>query len=218
MKDLARRVWLVTFGALVSFVLYETIKTLLFPRMSVIVSHVVTVMVVAVLTFFVSRYALTRYGAVLAEVERQTKMSEETNRLLAGVLATMREGVLIVDANLRVVLYNDAATRVVKLPQKASTNGSPRAATTLAGDDSLSRAASSLPMTAPLFRLIDATRDPAINDAFRQALDKHASVETRVEMTGVEPRCYQLNVAPLGSMLFVGVFFDITQLERLERV
>src|SRR5207237_3920545 len=116
MKDLARRVWLATLAALVSFVVYEAIKTLLFPRMSVIVSHIVTVVVVAVLTFFVSRYALLRYGAALAEVERQTKMSEETNRLLAGVLATMREGVLIVDANLRVVLYNDAATRVVKLP------------------------------------------------------------------------------------------------------
>src|SRR5690348_244590 len=116
MKDLARRVWLATLGALFAFVLYETIKTLLFPRMSVVVSHVITVLVVAVLTFFVSRYALTRYGAALAEVERQTKMSEETNRLLAGVLATMREGVLIVDTNLRVVLYNDSATRVVKLP------------------------------------------------------------------------------------------------------
>jgi two-component system phosphate regulon sensor histidine kinase PhoR len=223
MKDLARRVWLVTTGALALFVFYETIKTLLFPRMSVVVSHVITVIVVAVLTFFVSRYALTRYGAALAEVERQTRMSEETNRLLAGVLATMREGVLIVDANLRVVLYNDAATRVVKLPQKASTNGPPhvaatRVATALAGDDSLSRAANTLPATAPLFRLIDTTRSPAINDAFRQALDHHASVETRVEMAGVEPRCYQLNVAPLSSTLVVGVFFDITQLERLERV
>ena len=218
MKDLARRVWLATLGALALFVVYETIKTLLFPRMSVIVSHVITVTVVAVLTFFVSRYALRRYGAALAEVERQTQMSEETNRLLAGVLATMREGVLIVDADLRVVLYNDAATRVVRLPQKASTNGSPRVATTFAGDDSLSRAANTLPATASPFRLIDATRNPAINDAFRQALDRHASVETRVEMARVESRCYQLNVAPLGSALVVGVFFDIMQLERLERV
>ena len=55
MKDLARRVWLVTLAALALFIVYETIKTLLFPRMSVIVSHVITVIVVAVLTFFVSR-------------------------------------------------------------------------------------------------------------------------------------------------------------------
>ncbi|HKP13023.1 MAG TPA: ATP-binding protein [Blastocatellia bacterium] len=218
MKDLARRVWLATLAALASFVAYETIKTLLFPHMSVVVSHVITVVVVAVLTFFVSRYALTRYGAALAEVERQTKMSEETNRLLGGVLATMREGVLIVDAAMRVVLYNDAAMRVVKLPRKAPASGSPHQAAALAGDDSLSRAANALPAAAPLFRLIEATRDPAINDAFRQALDKHEMVETRVEMAEVEPRSYQLNVAPLGSALVVGVFFDITQLERLERV
>src|SRR5204863_3922547 len=34
----------------------------------------------------------------------------------------------------------------------------------------------------------------------------------------VETRSYQLNVAPLSRVLVVGVFFDITQLERLERV
>src|SRR5436853_2780764 len=227
MKDLARRVWLVTLAALVLFVIYETIKTLLFPRMSVVVSHVITVIAVAVLTFFVSRYALSRYSAALAEVERQTKMSEETNRLLAGVLATMREGVLIVDANLRVVLYNDAATHVVKLPAgEAATRRRGEAATIGASDhspvvsqsQSFVAASPRLPFAASQFRLIEATRDPAINEAFRQALDKHAAVETRVDMAEVEPRCYQLNVAPLGSALAVGVFFDITQLERLERV
>ena len=217
MKDLARRVWLVTLAALALFVVYETIKTLLFPRMSVVVSHVITVVVVAVLTFYVSRYALQRYGAALAEVERQTRMSEETNRLLAGVLATMHEGVLIVSRDMRVVLYNDAAARVVKLPHKVSANGSPRVAATPAADDSLSRAADALP-AASQFRLIDVTRDPLINDAFRQALDKREAVEARIEMADVEPRSYQLNVAPLGHALVVGVFFDITQLERLERV
>src|SRR5436853_2126848 len=115
MKGLAQRVWPVTLAAFVLFVVYETIKTLMFPRMSVVVSHVITVIVVAALTYVVSRYALSRYGAALAEIERQTRMIEETNHLLAGVLATMREGVLIVDRDLRIVLYNDAATRVVKL-------------------------------------------------------------------------------------------------------
>jgi len=33
-----------------------------------------------------------------------------------------------------------------------------------------------------------------------------------------DQRSFQLNVAPLGGDLVVGVFFDITQLERLERV
>src|ERR1700742_3192294 len=166
MKDLARRVWLVTLAALALFVVYETVKTLLFPRMSVVMSHVITVMVVAVLTFYVSRYALARYGEALAEIERQTKMSDETNRLLSGVLATMREGVLIVSADMRIVLYNDAATRVVKLPHKAQALNGSRAVSVFNPDDSLSRAANTLPANTPSFRLIDATRDPAINDAF----------------------------------------------------
>src|SRR4029079_5872848 len=44
------------------------------------------------------------------------------------------------------------------------------------------------------------------------------SVEARVEMAAPEARSFQLNVAPLGRNLAVGVFFDITQLERLEPV
>lgn len=198
MKDLARRVWLATLAAFGLFVVYETIKTLMFPRMSVVVSHVITVIVVAALTYVVSRYALSRYGAALAEIERQTRMSEETNHLLAGVLATMREGVLIVDRDLRIVLYNDAATRVVKLPEG---DASPR-----------------LRLAASSFRLIEATRDPLIHQAFRQALDQHAAVETLIEMAQVGGRSYQLNVTPLNDSLTVGVFFDITELQRLERV
>ena len=216
MKDLARRVWLATLAALVLFVLYETLKTLAFPAMSVVVSHVITVIVVAVLTFYVSRYALARYAEALTEIERQRKMSEETNRLLAGVLATMREGVLIVDADMRIVLYNDAATRVVKLPKSAT--GATRDLEALGADDSLSRVANWLPIGTPPLRLIDATRDPSIYDAFRQALDRRTAVEARVEMADLDMRCYQLNAAPLGRSLVVGVFFDITQLERLERV
>src|SRR5712692_2230832 len=115
MNDLARRVWVVTFAALLIFVVYEIIKTVLFPHISVISSHVITVIVVAVMTFFVSRYALGRYGQALAEIQRQTAITEETNRLLAGVLATMREAVVIVDSQMRVALYNEAAARIFKL-------------------------------------------------------------------------------------------------------
>src|SRR6185503_14494211 len=118
MKDLARRVWVVTLAALLIFVVYETIKTALFPELSVISSHVITVIVVAVMTFFVSRYALNRYSQALSETQRQTRITQETNTLLAGVLATMREAVIIVDSQMRVALYNDAAAAMFKLPPK----------------------------------------------------------------------------------------------------
>src|SRR6185295_9575840 len=162
MKDIARRVWMVTIAALVIFVVYETIKTLLFPGMSVIVSHVITVMVVAVMTFFVSRYGFERYSAVLAEINRQTEMTEETNRLLSGVLATMREGVLIVNSDMRIVLYNDAASRVMKLPStRAQENGNGGASVGNSPPQSLAPAPLHpfTPSQADALRLVDATRD-----------------------------------------------------------
>jgi sensor histidine kinase regulating citrate/malate metabolism len=116
MKDIARRVWVATAASVAAFAIYETIKTLIHPDMSVVTSHVITVMVVGVLTFFVSRYALARYSEAISEIERQTRMIEETNHLLAGVLETMHEGVLIVDSAMNILLYNNAATRIVKLP------------------------------------------------------------------------------------------------------
>src|SRR5204862_3011338 len=62
------------------------------------------------------------------------------------------------------------------------------------------------------------TRDPAINGAFSRVLEYRTPVELRIEMADREARSFQLHVAPLGNDLAVGVFFDITQLERLERV
>lgn len=203
---------MVTLAAVTTFAVYEVIKTLIFPDMSVATSHVVTVIVAGVLSFFVSRYALTRYNAVLVEVERQTVMTEETNRLLSAVLATMREGVLIVNSEMSIVLYNDAATQIVKLPRTEPSDHLPSAK-----ESSLPAAHTLLP-GARLTRLVDATRDPAINSAFRRALDEHTTVELRVDMADRTASSFQLNVAPLGRGLAVGVFFDITQLERLERV
>ncbi|HWP44471.1 MAG TPA: ATP-binding protein [Blastocatellia bacterium] len=200
MRDIARRVWIVTFAAVLFFAVFEVLKTVLFPQISLIDSHIMTVIIAGVTTYFVSRYALARYGKALNQIERQTEMAEETNRLLSAVLATMREGVLVTDSQMRIQLYNDAAARILRLPE--------------VGTSSLHSAAQS----ARPIRLVEATRDPAINAAFRHALEERTQVETRVETADLEPRSFQLNVAPLGRGLAVGVFFDITQLERLERV
>ena len=221
--------WLVTLATLLIFVIYEIIKTVLFPHISVINSHVITVIVVAVMTFFVSRYALGRYGQALAEIQRQTTITEDTNRLLAGVLATMREAVVIVDSQMRVALYNDAAAPMFKLP--ATDAGRPRARTRTAVDEALEEGESAARARRSIadasggaadstraYRLTDVTRDPAINTAFKRVLEVRTPVELRIDMADREHRSFQLNVAPLGSDLAVGVFFDITQLERLERV
>ena len=199
MNNLGKRVWLVTLAALGIFVLYEGIKTALFPHISVITSHVITVIVVAIMTFFVSRYALNRYGEALSEIKHQSAITEETNKLLAGVLATMQEAVLIVDSEMRLALYNEAAARIFKLA---------------AADAGKSNATK----TSRAYRLTDATRDPAVNRAFARVLEDRASDVIQVEMADREHRAFQLNIAPLGPELAVGVFFDTTQLERLERI
>lgn len=203
---------MVTLAAVITFAVYEAIKTLIFPNMSVVTSHIITVIVAGIFSFFVARYALARYNAALLEVERQTVMTEETNRLLSAVLATMREGVLIVNSEMSIVLYNDAATHIVKLPATEPADWPP------VEKDALLPAAHTSQPGAGLTRLVDATRDPAINSAFRRALDERTAVELRVDMADRAASSFQLNVAPLGRGLAVGVFFDITQLERLERV
>lgn len=232
MKDIERRVWIVTLAALLLFAIYETIKTVLFPSLSIVSSHIITVVVVVVMTFLVSRYALGRYSQALSEVQRQTAITEETNRLMAGVLATMREGVVIVNSQFGIALYNEAAARIFKLRETDIAKPA-----TLRGQDSQRVAArdeahelrehvtiqsqtveGSSNSSARKYRLTDATRDPAINSAFRRALEEKMPVELRVDMADREHRSFQLNVAPLGGDLAVGVFFDITQLERLERV
>ena len=224
MQDLAKRVWLVTLTALLLFVVYETVKTLLFPNLSIITSHVITVIVVAVLTFFVSRYALGRYSLALAEIQRQISITEESNRLLGGVLATMREAVIIVDSRMRVALFNDAAAKVFRMRSiEAGGIGTQKPI-----PDALDGGKRSEPQFAPVtldlaesnreYRLTDVTRDPAINAAFSRVLTSKAPTEIKVEMADRNHRSFQLNVAPLGKDLAVGVFFDITQLEKLERV
>lgn len=217
-----------TLAALLIFAIYETIKTVLFPGISVITSHVITVIVVAVMSFFLSRYAFNRYSKALAETQRQTAITQETNNLLAGVLATMREAVVIVDSQKRVALYNDAAAAVFKLPAKDADRPLALARTEIdeAQAEEHPGAQALLPVVYPsnglatsarAWRLTDVTRDPAINSAYSSVLANRTPVELRFEMADRDNRSFQLNVAPLGN-LAVGVFFDITQLERLERV
>ena len=221
MKAIAYRVGLAALGALIIFVIDETIGKPLFPRVSIITVHVISISVVAALTFLVLCCAVPHRDALL-ETRRQPDMSEDANRLLLPLLATMREGILIVNSRLDIILYNDAATNIVRLPVKEgqSVVGTGRADNSNSG---LIVALASGPAHAGVSvgqrpRLIDATRDPAINDAFRQVLDQRTSVEIRVELIGRIPRIYHLRVSPLDADLAAGVFFDITELERLERI
>ncbi len=221
MRGIAYRVGLAALGALIVFIIDSSIEELLSPQVSKVMVHAISIGLVAVLTFLVLSYAMPHRNALL-ETRRQPDMSEDANRLLLPLLATMREGILIVNSHLDIILYNDAATNIVRLPVKESRYG----AGTGPADDSASELLAAMAPTHGRLelsvnqrpRLIDATRDPAINDAFRQVLDQRTAVEIRVELIGRAPRIYHLRVTPLDADLAAGVFFDITELERLERV
>ncbi|MCA1612973.1 MAG: PAS domain-containing protein [Acidobacteria bacterium] len=118
--------------------------------------------------------------------------------LLKATMDGMREGVLVVDQSLRVVTSNRAARAVF-------------------GGEADARAGR------PLSAL---TRHPAIHAAYRAALEHDRDEQVRIELWGAERRSFDLRVAPLrldgarqgAGRGAIGVFFDITRLERLERV
>lgn len=188
MKGLSRQVRIATLGAIAIFAVFEVIKTVLFPHITIIASHVMTVIVAGVLTFFVTRYALSRHNAALADRERQTKIIEETNRLFSAVLSSTQEGVLIVNSDAEVVLHNETATKIFR------------------------------PSAARPIRLAELIRNPSVNDCFRRSLESKVTLEERVEIPGRQVRVYRVFTSPLGDDLALGVFFDITELERLEAV
>ena len=115
--------------------------------------------------------------------------------MLETMMNGMREGMLVVDEELRVVASNRAAREFFR-----------------SIENRLKEA-----------RLSDWTRNPTIHSAFAASLDKNEVTETKVEMKGAKGPIFDLRVVPLrldgesrrGAM---GVFFNITRLERLERV
>ncbi len=131
------------------------------------------------------------------------------NALLEATMESMREGVLVVDASMRIVAANKAATDLF--------------------------AAQGAPLVAK--RLTEITRNAAIHQAFQIALEHGERHEVKVETNGADTkggrRAFDVRVAPLrynhdddatpnGDNAMragaVGIFFDITRLERLERV
>jgi len=117
-------------------------------------------------------------------------------KLFEATLGGMREGLLVVDSDMRVVASNPAAYQLF----------------TLSADTLQSQ------------RLTELTRNPAIYGAFLGALKGEERSGVRVETHGTDRKIFDLRVVPLqasdGKVVqgAIGVFFDITKLERLEHV
>ena len=116
--------------------------------------------------------------------------------LFEATMDGMREGVLVIDDAMRVVTSNSAGRAIFNLHESESHPT----------------------------RLSELTRNPGIYNAFRTALDRGERMEVKVELAGDDRRIFDLRVAPLRLVEdpelrgAIGVFFDITKLEHLERV
>ncbi|MBV9215272.1 MAG: PAS domain-containing protein [Acidobacteria bacterium] len=70
-------------------------------------------------------------------------------------------------------------------------------------------------------RLSEVIRDLDLHEAFRRAVSKETSSDTRLELTREGRRKFDVHVAPLaigGGLLGIGFFYETTQIDRLEVV
>jgi two-component system, OmpR family, phosphate regulon sensor histidine kinase PhoR len=131
-----------------------------------------------------------------SESIRETGKSLSPRTLLDATMNDMREGLLVVDQTMRVVVSNRAVRDIFSQVEGP-----------LEGK-----------------RLSELTRIPAILNAFYTAFKNSEKAEAKVEIRDLDRYAYNLRVVPLhledeGSARgAIGVFFDITRLERLERV
>jgi len=120
----------------------------------------------------------------------------DVRSLLDATMTGMREGLLVVDKDMRVVASNPAARKLFNptLPALESQ------------------------------RLTELTRNPAIYGAFLDGLKGSERSGIKVETHGPERQIFDLRVVPIGTVNgngaegALGVFFDITRTERLEHV
>lgn len=116
--------------------------------------------------------------------------------MLGATINEMREGLLVIDEDMRVVVSNKAARGLFSNPD--------------------------VPLQSR--RLTELTRNPAIYDAFLDGVRGKERVGVKVETYSNGKQVFDLRVVPLqaknGSRTrgAVGVFFDITRLERLELI
>ena len=112
---------------------------------------------------------------------------------LSDILKTMREGVIIVDEDMQIIDANDAAI------------------------DAFGRVNESLIGK----RLSEVIRDASIHKGFSKALLKGKSSQIKAEILFNDRRTFDISITQLeigNTKNAMGVFYDITQIEHLERV
>ena len=125
--------------------------------------------------------------------EREFTSTDTSRSILQGILNGSRESILVVDLSMRITAANAAA------------------------HEAFARHPDALPEK----RLAEVIRDPGLHDGFQQTLNRGRPTDIRIELTGIEKRTYDVHIAPIeleGLGQAIAVFYDMTQIERLERV
>jgi two-component system phosphate regulon sensor histidine kinase PhoR len=122
-----------------------------------------------------------------------------SSKLFEATMNGMREGLIVVDRDMKVVASNPAAHRLFD-PARGNLDSQ---------------------------RLTELTRNPAIYGAFLDALQGTERSGVKVETHGAERLIFDLRVVPLSTTTngtistaqgALGVFIDVTRLERLEQM
>ena len=163
--------------------------------------------VLVVITTVALLIRFSRAATSQSEAERTDDSQDNSDadsfafsKLFEATMSGMREGLIVVDKDMRVVASNPAAHKLFNL-----TRGKLNAQ-----------------------RLTELTRNPAIYGAFLDALKGSERSGVKVQTHGPERMIFDLRVVPLSSADddepektargALGVFVDVTRLERLEQV
>lgn len=146
----------------------------------------------------VAGLSLNREKSQAGEPEERDQADETfaAGALFEATMSGMREGLLVVNKDMRIVASNFAARKLFNA--------------------SVARLNSQ--------RLTELTRNPAIYSAFLDGLKGQEVSGVKVETHGPDRQVFDLRVVPIGktngnaSAGALGVFFDITRTERLELV
>ena len=113
--------------------------------------------------------------------------------LLQGLIDTAREAVFVVDETMRIKASNRSAYAA------------------------FARGSASLVDR----RLSEVIRDPRLHEAFRLTIERQESVDLKLEIGAIAKRTFDIHIAPFeldSRRHAIGFFYDVTQMERLERV
>src|SRR5687767_9886319 len=125
--------------------------------------------------------------------DRMSLSSDIHENVLQAILNTARESILVVDSSMRITAANRPAHEVFGR-QRETLRGS---------------------------RLTEVLRDVRLHEGFRQTILSGEPADLRIDLNAIENRTYDVHLAPVelgGFRHAVGVFYDVTQIERLERV